>query len=203
MRYHSREPGFKRQPGPFTSFSSGSVEQSGSGALDTISAAVLSICEAGNHMLNVYIDADGCPVKDEVYRVTGRHGLMVFVVSNAFMRVPQEHRIRQIVVGQAFDEADDWIVEHVDDNDIVITADIPLAARCLDKGAAVLGTKGRLFTEEMIGAALATRELMDQLRQSGEMTGGPAPMQKKDRSRFLSRLDNMIISIQRRLEESR
>lgn len=151
--------------------------------------------------MEIYVDADGCPVKDEVYRVARRYELMVYVVSNSFMRVPSEERIRQIVVGKGFDEADDWIVEHIQANDIAVTADIPLAARCLEGGARVLGPKGRRFTEDSIGDALATRALMDQIRQTGEITGGPAPMGKQDRSRFLSRLDEMINAIRREAEQ--
>lgn len=143
-------------------------------------------------MLDIYIDADGCPVKDEVYKVARRYGLQVFVVCNTAMNVPLDERIRRVVVTGRFDAADDWIVEHVGEGDIVVTADIPLAARSLEKGAQVIGTKGHPFTEDSIGDALATRELMDQLRQSGVVRGGPAPMGKEDRSRFLSELDRTI-----------
>ena len=149
-------------------------------------------------MLDIYIDADGCPVKEEAYRVGGRHGLMIYVVSNRFMRVPQVHHIRQIVVGDAPDAADDWIAERAGAGDVVVTADIPLAARSLEKGAVVLGTKGRPFTEDSIGAALATRELMERLREQGEVTGGPAPMGKGDRSRFLAALEEMVRDQKRR-----
>lgn len=148
-------------------------------------------------MLDLYIDADGCPVKEEVYKVARRYGLQVFVVCNAAMNVPLDQRIQRVVVSGRFDAADDWIVEHVEKGDIVVTADIPLAARCLEKGAKVLGTKGHPFTEDSIGDALATRELMDQLRQAGVARGGPAPMGKEDRSRFLSSLDQMIQAVRR------
>jgi len=154
-------------------------------------------------VLEIYIDADGCPVKEEVYRVAQRYALMVYVVSNGFMRVPRDDRIRQIVVGKGFDEADDWIAEHIQPGDVAVTADIELAARCLDRGARVLGPKGRMFTEDSIGDALATRALMDQIRQTGEITGGPAPMGRKDRSRFLSRLDEIVNAIRREADPER
>jgi uncharacterized protein len=143
-------------------------------------------------MHEVYVDADGCPVKDEVYRVARRHGWTVHVVANSRMSVPTDERIRQVVVGGRFDEADDWIAERIGPGDVAVTADIPLAARCLEKGATVIGTKGNLFTEDSIGDSLATRELMSQLRQAGVVTGGPAPMAKQDRSRFLAGLEEAI-----------
>ncbi|HEX2224204.1 MAG TPA: YaiI/YqxD family protein [Thermoanaerobaculia bacterium] len=149
-------------------------------------------------MLDIYIDADGCPVKDEVYKVARRYGLQVFVVCNKPMTVPMDERIRLAVVSGRFDAADDWIVEHVGEGDIVVTADIPLASRSLEKGARVIGTKGHPFTEDSIGDALATRELMDQLRQAGAVRGGPAPMAKDDRSRFLSELDRTIQAVRRK-----
>jgi uncharacterized protein len=143
-------------------------------------------------MHEIYIDADGCPVKDEIYRVARRHGWQVYVVSNSRMSVPMDERIQQVVVGGRFDEADDWIAERIGRGDVAVTADIPLAARCLEKGARVLSTKGHLFTEDSIGDALATRELMSQLRQAGVITGGPASMVKQDRSRFLAGLEEAI-----------
>jgi uncharacterized protein YaiI (UPF0178 family) len=143
-------------------------------------------------MHEVYVDADGCPVKDEVYRVARRHGWTVHVVANSRMSVPTDERIRQVVVGGRFDEADDWIAERIGPGDVAVTADIPLAARCLERGATVIGTKGNLFTEDSIGDSLATRELMSQLRQAGVVTGGPAPMAKQDRSRFLAGLEEAI-----------
>ncbi|HEY0556179.1 MAG TPA: YaiI/YqxD family protein [Thermoanaerobaculia bacterium] len=143
-------------------------------------------------MHEVYVDADGCPVKDEVYRVARRHGWTVHVVANSRMSVPTDEKIRQVVVGGRFDEADDWIAERIGPGDVAVTADIPLAARCLEKGATVIGTKGNLFTEDSIGDSLATRELMSQLRQAGVVTGGPAPMAKNDRSRFLAGLEEAI-----------
>ncbi len=143
-------------------------------------------------MSEIFVDADGCPVKEEVYRVAGRYGLHVTLAANSRFRVPDDEQIELVVVGDGFDEADDWIVDHLHGNDIVITADIPLAARCLEKGARVLGHKGRVFTEESIGDALASRELLSQLRDTGVMTGGPAPFARKDRSRFLQRLDALV-----------
>jgi uncharacterized protein len=148
-------------------------------------------------VLDIYIDADACPVKEEAYRVARRYSLAVVVVANKTQRVPFEPRIRLEVVPGAFDAADDWIVAKVGAGDIVVTGDIPLASRCLQKGARVLGTKGEEFTPEGIGDALATRALMDELRQMGTITGGPAPMDGKARSRFLSRLDQMVNEIRR------
>jgi uncharacterized protein len=140
----------------------------------------------------IYVDADACPVKDEVYRVARRYGIKVYVVANAPLRVPLEELIELVVVRGGFDAADDWIVEHVGAGDIAITADIPLADRCLRRGARVLGPKGLEFTEDAIGNALATRALLDMLRQSGEFGGGPAPFTRSDRSRFLAKLDETV-----------
>jgi hypothetical protein len=149
-------------------------------------------------MLEVYVDADACPVKQEVYRVAQRYGLSVTLVSNSRMRSPDEPWVRLVVVQGHVDAADDWIADRVAADDVVITADIPLAGRCLEKGALVLGTTGRPFTEDNIGDALATRELMADLRDLGTLAGGPPPFHKRDRSRFLQRLDDMIQSIRRR-----
>jgi len=148
-------------------------------------------------MLHVFIDADACPVKGEVYRVAERYGLGVTVVANSWMRTPDEEWIRLEVVGSGFDAADDWIVEHVEADDIVVTADIVLAGRCLNAGARVLGPGGKPFTNDNIGDALATRDLLAGLRGAGEMTGGPPPLTKRDRSRFLQQLDQMIQAIRR------
>ncbi len=148
-------------------------------------------------MLHIYIDADACPVKQEVYRVAERYRLPVTLVANSWMRIPANQRIELVVVGDAPDEADDWIAEHVEADDVVITADIPLASRCLDRGAAVIGTQGKPFTEQNIGQAVATRDLMSDLREGGEVTGGPPPLGKKDRSRFLQQLDQVIQKIRR------
>jgi uncharacterized protein YaiI (UPF0178 family) len=147
--------------------------------------------------LHIYIDADACPVKNEVYRVAERYRLEVTLVANSSMRVPENSRIALEVVGDGFDAADDWIVEHVQAHDVVITADVLLASRCLKNGASVLGTSGRPFTEANIGSAVAARDLMSDLRGAGEITGGPAPLTKRDRSLFLQKLDEMIQAIRR------
>ena len=148
-------------------------------------------------MLHIFVDADACPVKQEVYRVAGRHGLDVTLVANSRMRIPGESWISLEVVTDALDAADDWIVEHVHPHDIVVTADIPLASRCLRQGARVIGPTGKPFTEDNIGQAVATRDLLSALRDAGEITGGPPPLKKRDRSRFLQQLDEMILSIRR------
>ena len=148
-------------------------------------------------MLHIYVDADACPVKQEVYRVANRCGLEVTLVANSWMRVPNERWIALEVVGDAADEADDWIVEKVEPDDIVITADIPLASRCLQKGARVIGPTGKPFTEDSIGEVLATRDLLEELRGAGEITGGPPPLEKRERSQFLQELDKVIQAIRR------
>jgi uncharacterized protein YaiI (UPF0178 family) len=145
----------------------------------------------------IYVDADACPVKEEVYRVARRHQVQVFVVANSPMRVPAEARIELVVVRGGFDAADDWIAERIGPGDVAVTTDIPLAERCLKTGARVLGPKGRVFTEDAIGEALATRALLDMLRQSGEFGGGPAPFAKEDRSRFLAKLDEILHAVRR------
>lgn len=149
-------------------------------------------------MLNIFVDADGCPVKEEIYRVARRHGLGAIIVANARMRIPEEDRFTLVVVGDRFDAADDWIVERCDPDDIVITGDIPLASRCLKKGAIVLDQRGGMFSEDNIGDALANRELLSHLRNLGNITGGPAPFGPRDRSRFLHRLDETIRTVRRR-----
>lgn len=148
-------------------------------------------------MLHIYVDADACPVKDEVFRVAGRHRLPTTLVSNSRMRIPFDDLISLEVVGSGLDVADDWIADQAGLGDIVITADILLAGRCLPQGVRVLGPTGRPFTEDNIGDAVATRELLAELRSGGERTGGPAPIDKRDRSRFLQELDNLIGSIRR------
>jgi uncharacterized protein YaiI (UPF0178 family) len=147
--------------------------------------------------MRILIDADGCPVREETYRVAERYGIEVIVVSNSWMRVPDRDRISLEVVGDGFDEADDRIVDRAGPGDIVIAADIPLAARCLEKGARVVGTRGREFTEETIGDALGSRELLAHLRECGTMTPGPAPFGKRDRSRFLQTLDAVVNAVRR------
>ncbi len=144
----------------------------------------------------IFVDADACPVKDEVYRVARRYGLSVMVVANCPLRVPTSPSV-ELVVRQGFGAADDWIAAQAGPADVVVTADIPLAARCLERGARVLSPKGRPFTDNDIGAALALRGLSDELRQAGVATGGPAPMTPRDRSRFLSELDEAVNAVLR------
>lgn len=148
-------------------------------------------------MTAIYIDADACPVKAEIYRVAERYGLKVYVVSNAYINVPRDPRVERVVVSDGFDAADDWIAERAGPGDIVVTADIPLADRSLKKGAAVIGSTGIAFTTSSIGMAMASRELMSNLRAMGEVTGGPKPMSQRDRSRFLSMLDETIQKLRR------
>jgi uncharacterized protein YaiI (UPF0178 family) len=142
--------------------------------------------------IRIYIDADACPVKDETYKVAIRYGLETFVISNSFMQVPTSPLITRIIVDAGADVADDWIVEHVAAGDIVVTGDIPLAARILAKEAHAIGPYGRAFTEDSIGLALAQRSLMEHIRLSGETTGGPPPFSSANRSRFLQALDLAI-----------
>jgi len=148
-------------------------------------------------MLHIYIDADACPVKNEVYKVASRYGLSVTLVANSYMRFPTGESVKLVVVEKGLNEADDWIVDEAGPDDIVITGDIPLAARCLDKGARVLGHKGIPFTPENVGESLATRHLLTQLREQGVMMGGPPPFAQKDRSLFLQQLDQMVQAIKR------
>ena len=149
-------------------------------------------------MLHIYIDADACPVKPEVFRVASRYGLNVTLVANSWMRVPGESWITLEVVEDGLDAADDWIVDQVQTFDIVTTADIPLASRCIKEGARVIGPSGKPFTEDNIGQAVATRDLLSDLRGAGEITGGPPPLKKQDRSRFLQALDEVIQAIRRK-----
>jgi uncharacterized protein YaiI (UPF0178 family) len=155
-------------------------------------------------MIAIYTDADACPVKQEIYRVAERHALKgtalkVFVVSNSPIAVPRDmgDLIERVVVGSGMDEADNWIAERAKRGDIVITADVPLASRCLKAGAEVIAPNGKPFTEESIGMTLATRNLMDSLRSAGEITGGPKPFAPRDRSSFLSALDQAIVRLER------
>ncbi len=148
-------------------------------------------------MPKIYIDADACPVKDEVYKVAARYQLQVLVVANQWINVPVSPTIEMKVVDGGFDAADDWIVEDSQANDIVITADILLADRCVKKKVRAIGPKGEEFTEDNVGSAVASRELMQNLRHMGEMRGGPAPMDKKARSNFLNKLDQVIQSVKR------
>ena len=148
-------------------------------------------------MLVIYVDGDACPVKDEVFRVAKRHELRVLVVSQGPLRVPSDERVEAIRVGRGFGVADDWIAERIGVDDIAITADIPLADRCLKRGARVVAPDGREFTDAMIGSALAGRELAEHLRAMGELGGGPRPFERKQRSRFLATLEETIRSVQR------
>ena len=145
----------------------------------------------------IYVDADACPVKDEVLRVAARHGLKVTMVANRGLRPSRDPMIAHVMVPQGADAADDWIVEHVAAGDIVVTTDIPLASRCVKAGADVIGPTGKPFTEASIGMALATRNLMEDLRAMGDVTGGPRPFSAKDRSAFLSALDVAINRLKR------
>lgn len=148
-------------------------------------------------MTRIYIDADACPVKDEIYRVAARHGLPVSVVAGQFIRVPHDPAIERIAAGSGMDAADDWIAQRAGTGDIVVTSDIPLASRCVKAGAEVIAPNGKPFTEAAIGMALAVRNLMTDLRSSGEITGGPKSFAPRDRSAFLSALDQIIRRIQR------
>jgi uncharacterized protein YaiI (UPF0178 family) len=147
--------------------------------------------------IRIYVDADACPVKDEIYRVAGRHGLPVTVVAGNFIRVPQDPLIERIAAGSGMDAADDWIAERAGESDIVVTSDIPLASRCVKTGASVIAPNGKPFSEESIGMTLAVRNLMTDLRSSGEVTSGPRSFAPRDRSTFLSTLDQTIRRIQR------
>jgi uncharacterized protein len=142
--------------------------------------------------MDVFIDADACPVKDEVYRVAARYGLQTHVVANAYMAVPSHPRITRVLVDAGPDVADDWIAGRVAPGDVVVTSDIPLAERVLHAGATPIAPNGRVFTRDSIGAAVAQRAILEQIRSTGAITGGPAPFGKADRSRFLQALDEII-----------
>lgn len=144
----------------------------------------------------IYIDADACPVKDEVYKVARRYALKTFVVANSTMRVPTDAMF-ELVVRTGFGAADDWIAEQIRAHDVCITADVPLAARCVAAGAVCLDPKGRLLDANSIGEAVAHRDLLEELRATGSVSGGPAPMTPKDRSRFLARLDEVVNALKR------
>lgn len=148
-------------------------------------------------MLHIYVDADACPVKAEVYKVAERYGIKVIVVANSFINLPRNPLFERVTVGDGFDAADDWIAEHATPTSIVITADVPLADRAVKAGAQVIGPTGKTFTESSIGMALATRNLMTELRAAGEQTSGPRPFAPKDRSAFLSALDQAINRLKR------
>ena len=153
--------------------------------------------EAGAQTIAIYVDADACPVKPEIYKVAGRHRLRVFVVANSFMAVPRDPWIERVVVSDGFDAADDWIAERARRGAIVVTADIPLADRCIKAGADVIGPTGKPFTEASIGMALATRDMMEDLRAMGTLSGGPKPFSERDRSAFLQALDVAIQRLKR------
>jgi uncharacterized protein YaiI (UPF0178 family) len=150
-------------------------------------------------MLHIYVDADSCPVKEEVYRVAKRYGLDVTLVTASWLRVPTKAWLHLQVVKETgdLDAADDWIVDQIGSGDVVVSEDIILASRCLEKGARALNPRGRVFTTESIGEALATRELMADLREAGTITGGPPPFGKTDRSCFLQRLDEIVNAVRR------
>ncbi len=148
-------------------------------------------------MLEIFVDADACPVKEEIYRVAGRYGLKVYVVANDWLRVPTSPLIERVIVTEGLDRADDWIAEHIGTGDIAVTTDVPLADRCVKRGARVIAPNGRPFTESSIGSDLATRNLLTVLRETGEIRGGGRPFAKQDRSRFLSALDTAIQAIRR------
>ena len=147
--------------------------------------------------VRILVDADACPVKEEVYKVAYRLEVPVVIVSNSYLRIPQHPLLSRIVVSDGFDAADDWIAEAADANSVVVTADILLADRCIKAGAAVIGPNGKPFTANMIGAAVATRAIMADLRAGGDIIGGPAPFAKADRSRFLSSLDQVLVRLKR------
>ena len=147
----------------------------------------------------IFVDADACPVKPEVYRVAERYGLKVFVVANSFMNVPRSDLIERVIVPEGPDVADGWIVEHAGTSDIVITADVPLADRAFRKGASVLSPTGKPFDADSIGMAVATRNLMTDLRSAGAVTRGPPPLSRQDLSRFLSALDLAVVRLKRKL----
>ncbi len=149
--------------------------------------------------LQIYVDADACPVKDEVLRVAGRHGLTVHMVSNSWMRLDDHPLIKRVIVPEGPDAADDWIADHIDADDIAITADIPLASRCLKKGAAAIGPNGKPFSDDNIGMALAMRDLNSDLRDAGVIRGGGPGFSKQDRSRFLNVLENVVQGIKRKM----
>ena len=148
--------------------------------------------------IRIFVDADACPVKDEVYKVAWRTGTPVTLVANSYIRVPRDDLIELVVVEMDPDAADDHIAEHADAQSIVITADIPLADRCLKKGSIVLAPNGKPFTDASIGTALATRSILQDLRAGGDILGGPPPFEKRDRSNFLQALDRAITQLQKR-----
>ena len=159
---------------------------------------LIDLSERGyNFMVEIYVDADACPVKDETVRVATRHDLKTYLVSDGGIRPHNNPHVELVIVDQGPDAADNWIAEHIEKADICITSDIPLAARCLERGALAIKPNGEPFTENGIGMALANRELMQGLRESGEVTGGPKPYSKSDRSEFLNRLETTVQAAKR------
>ena len=148
-------------------------------------------------MLQILVDADACPVKSEIYKVAERHDVNVTLVSDSWINAPRLPFIKQIVVDRGADAADDWIAENCDANCVVVTADIPLAERCLNADAQVLSPRGKPFTPDDIGAAIATRALMEQLRSTGDQMGGPAPFSDRDRQKFLQALHETLVKLKR------
>ncbi len=148
-------------------------------------------------MVDIYVDADGCPVKDETLRVAARHGLKTYLVSDGGIRPVRNPLVELVIVSQGADAADDWIADQIQKTDICITNDIPLAARCLERGALAIKPNGEPFTENGIGMALANRELMQGLRESGAITGGPKPFSKSDRSKVLNHLETTVQAAKR------
>ncbi|RKS90593.1 YaiI/YqxD family protein [Sphingosinicella microcystinivorans] len=147
--------------------------------------------------MRILVDADACPVKDEIYKVAFRHAVPVTIVSNSPIRTPAHDLISRVVVSDGFDAADDWIAERADGAAVCVTADILLADRCLKAGATVIAPNGKLFTANSIGSAVATRAIMADLRANGDAIGGPPPFTKADRSRFLSALDDALVRLRR------
>jgi uncharacterized protein YaiI (UPF0178 family) len=145
----------------------------------------------------IYVDADACPVKDDVLRIAARHDLFVYMVSNTWLRMAEGPKVERVVVGEGADAADNWIAEHIGENDIAVTQDIPLAARCLERGAKAIDPAGNLFTEDGIGAQLAMRELMAHLRDTGDIQGGGRTRNRRDRERFIDALERTISKIRR------
>ena len=148
-------------------------------------------------MLEIFVDADGCPVKDEVYRVADRYGLTVWMVANAWLRVPDDPRVRRVTVGEGLDRADDWIAGRIGPGDIAITADVPLAHRCIQRGGRAVTPAGRTLDEASIGTALADRNLLTSLREAGAIRGGGRPFSRQDRARFLNAVNAVIQAVRR------
>jgi uncharacterized protein len=155
------------------------------------------LISAENLQIEILVDADACPVKQEIYKVAERHSLKTLLVANSAMAFPRDGSVELIIVGKRFDEADDWIADRAGPASAVITADIPLASRCVAKGAQVISPTGKIFTASTIGNVLATRNLMQDLREAGTVNTGPKPFSAKDRSAFLSALDITINRLKR------